>query len=61
MLNMQHITPNSKRWDYSDISGGGTENIKGPTLMVKGDHLRKDPNPHNMLTMYDNYIINYVG
>ena len=24
VLNMQHITPYSKRWDYSDISGGGT-------------------------------------
>ena len=23
VLNMQHITPNSKRWDYSDIPGGG--------------------------------------
>ena len=22
VLNMQHITPNSKRWDYSDIPGG---------------------------------------
>ena len=23
VLNMQHITPNSKTWDYSDILGGG--------------------------------------
>ena len=23
MLNMQHIIPNLKRWDYSDIPGGG--------------------------------------
>ena len=23
MLNMQHIIPNSERWDYSDIPGGG--------------------------------------
>ena len=22
VLNMQHITPNSKRWGYSDIPGG---------------------------------------
>ena len=25
VLNMQHIIPNSKRWDYSDIPGGGHE------------------------------------
>ena len=24
VLNMQHMTPNSKRWGYSDISGGNT-------------------------------------
>ena len=49
MLNKQHITPNSKRWDYSDIPDGGTEKIKGPTDMDDGDHyLRKDPNPHLM-------------
>ena len=24
VLNMQHITPNSKRWGYSDIPGGNT-------------------------------------
>ena len=24
VLNMQHITPNPKRQDYSDIPGGGT-------------------------------------
>ena len=23
VLNMQHIIPNSKKWDYSDIPGGG--------------------------------------
>ena len=26
-LNMQHITPNSKRWDYSEIPGGGRKKI----------------------------------
>ena len=47
VLNIQHINPNSKRWDYSDIPGGGTEKSKGPTHMAEGDHhLRKDPNPH---------------
>ena len=28
VLNMQHITPNSKRWDYSDIPGCGVWKIK---------------------------------
>ena len=39
VLNMQHLSPNSERWDYSDILGGGH--------MVEGvHHLRKAPNPH---------------
>ena len=29
MLNMQHITPNSKKQDYSDISGGGHKKTNG--------------------------------
>ena len=44
VLNMQHVTLNSKRWDYSDIPGGGHKNIKGPTHMAEGGHhLRKPP------------------
>ena len=47
VLNMQHITPNSKRCDYSDYTGGGQQKIKGPAHMVEGGHhLRKAPNPH---------------
>ena len=47
MLNMQRINPISKKWDYSDIPGGGHKQIKGPAHMVEGDHyLRKAPNPH---------------
>ena len=38
VLNMQHITPNLKRWDYSDITGGSHGQIKGPTHMVEGGH-----------------------
>ena len=45
-MNMQHITPNSKRWNYSDIPGGGTK-IKGPAHVVEvGLHLRnRTPTP----------------
>ena len=47
VLNMQHIIPNSKRCDYSDIPDGGHKKIKGPTYMVKGGHhLRTAPNPN---------------
>ena len=42
VLNMQHIIPNSKRWDYSDTPGGGHKKSKGPAHMVEGGHhLRK--------------------
>ena len=44
VLNMQHITPNSKRLDYSDIPAGGYKKIKG-----LGDHLRKAPTPTSLL------------
>ena len=47
VLNM-HITAYSKRWDYSDISGGGHKKIKGPTHMDEGGHhLSKAPNPNS--------------
>ena len=48
MLNMQHITPNSKRWDYSDIPGDGHKKLKDPPAhMAEGvHHLRKAPTPH---------------
>ena len=47
VLNMQHITPNSKRWDYSDIPGGGDKKIKGPAHMAESGHrLSKAPTPH---------------
>ena len=47
VFNVQHITPNTKRWDYSDTPGGGHRKIKGPAHKVEGGHhLRKAPNPH---------------
>ena len=46
VLNMQHINPNLKRCDYSDIPGGGVWKIKGPAYLVDGSHHLKDLNPH---------------
>ena len=47
VLNMQHITQNSKRWDYSDPPGGGHKKIEGPAQMTeRGHHIRKSPYPH---------------
>ena len=47
VLNMQHITPKSKRWNYSDIPGGGHKKIKGPTHMTEDGHrLWKKNQPH---------------
>ena len=44
VLNMQHITQNSKRWDYSDIPNGGHKILKDPRNMAEGGHhLRKAP------------------
>ena len=44
VLNKQHIIPNLKRWDYSDILSG-TEKIKGPAHMVDVDHHFKNNPP----------------
>ena len=44
VLNMQHITPNSKRWDYSDIPGGGHNTLKDPPTWLKvATTLEKSP------------------
>ena len=46
MLNMHHITPNVKRWDYSNIPGGGHKKIKGPAHRLKvATTLEKPPTP----------------
>ena len=48
VLNM-HITPYSKRWDYSDISGGGHKILKDlPTWLKVATTLEKPPT-HNKL------------
>ena len=48
MLNMRHIIPNLKRWDYSDIPSGGDKKTKGPAHMVEGGHhfRKRLPHPH---------------
>ena len=45
VLNMQHITSNSKRRDYSNIPSGGVWKIKGPAYLVDGSHHHKGPQP----------------
>ena len=51
VLNMQHIIPNLKRWNYSDIPCGGHKQIKGPAHMAKGGHhLIKPPTPTQTIT-----------
>ena len=55
VLNMQHITPNSKRWDYSDIPGGSHLQIKGPAHMVEGGHHPRNRPPTLGTTSVDFY------
>ena len=52
---MQHITPNSKRWDYSDIPGGSHGQIKGPAHMVEGGHHPRNRPPTLGTTSVDFY------
>ena len=55
VLNMQHITPNSKRWDYSDIPIGSHGQIKGPAHMVEGGHQPRNRPPTLGTTSVDFY------
>ena len=49
VLNMQHITSNSKRWDYSDIPGGKHKKVKDPNTSLKEAFtLEKPPTPTHM-------------
>ena len=60
VLNVQHIIPNSKRWDYVDIPGGGQKYIKGPAHMVEGGHhLGKSLHPHPQFDTGHTYIFAY--
>ena len=52
VLNMQDITPNSKRWDYSDILGGGHKKIKDPPTWLKvTTTLKKLPTPTHIIVI----------
>ena len=47
VLNIQHMTPNSKRWAYSDAHGGGHKRWKDPpTWLTVTTTLEKAPNHH---------------
>ena len=61
--NIQHINPNSKRLDYSNIPGCGTWKDERTRHMVEGDlHLVKHPNPHHIhsytVTLYVTWCYN---
>ena len=46
VLNIQHITANSKRWDYSDTLGGGHNRLEDPPTWLKvATTLEKPPTP----------------
>ena len=46
VLNMQHKIPNSKRWDYSDIPGGGNYPNQGwPITFSVGRHIWRHQAP----------------
>ena len=46
VLNMQHKTPTSKRWDYLKIPGGGHKSFKDPPTWLKvATTLEKPANP----------------
>ena len=48
VLNMQHITPNLKRWDYSDIPCGGHKILKDLRIWLKvATTSEKHPSPKN--------------
>ena len=58
VLNMKHVTHNSKRWDCSDTLGGSNKNITGPDCMVEGGHhLKKSPQPHPQVIVEQPYML----
>ena len=61
VLNTQHITPNSERWDYSDIPGDSHKKIKGPTWLKVATTLKKPLIPtHDYLRDFFNKIHVYL-
>ena len=58
VLNIQHITQNLKRWDYSDTPGGGHKKIKGSAHIDEGGHHpKKGPQPHPLVLNKNQAII----
>ena len=49
VLTMQHISPNSKRWDHSVIHGGGHKKDAPTWLKVVITFFFPDPHPHPIL------------
>ena len=46
VFNMLYITPNSKKWDYSDIPSGGHKRFMVPPTWLKmATTLEKHPTP----------------
>ena len=43
MLNMQHIIPNSKRWDYSDNACGAIDRLKDSPTWLKVATILENP------------------
>ena len=55
VLYMQHITPNSKRWDYSYIPVAAINRLKDPAHMAEGDHHPRNWPPTLGTTSVDFY------
>ena len=54
VLNMQHITSNSKQWDYSDIPGGSHNRLKDPPTWLKvATTLEKPQTPPTIVYVVD--------
>ena len=59
VLNMQHIPPNSKRWDYSDILVVAIKRLKDlPTWLKVATTLEKPPTPTHIRPKWYNTLLN---
>ena len=58
VLNMEHITPYSKWWDYSDIPCGGHKKIKGSTHMALE---KPPPSTHALADGFNGRCISFMA